>query len=235
MVKPNVLIVEDEVAVGALLAETVANAGCATVVVSDGTTALDRVRSGDFALVVSDIRMPGIDGLELLRRIKAFAPEIEVVMVTALSDMERAREMIRLGASDYLTKPFKLDEVVSSVKRAIDKYQAWKSQCSHQRDLQVQIERQTRQIKEHLLSAQGQCARLRETVDPLQTTYDATLEALILALDYRDHEPKGHTQRVAVFSEEIAKTLDCPVRSLKPSGAVRCFTTSETSASAMRS
>jgi len=207
MVKPNVLIVEDEAAVGALLAETVANAGCATVVVSDGTTALDRVRSGDFALVVSDIRMPGIDGLELLRRIKAFAPEIEVVMVTALSDVERAREMIRLGASDYLTKPFKLDEVVSSVKRAIDKYQAWKSQCSHQRDLQVQIERQTRQIKEHLLSAQGQCARLRETVDTLQTTYDSTLEALILALDYRDHEPKGHAQRVAVFSEEIAKTL----------------------------
>lgn len=207
MVKPNVLIVEDEAAVGALLAETVANAGCATVVVSDGTTALDRVRSGDFALVVSDIRMPGIDGLELLRRIKAFAPEIEVVMVTALSDVERAREMIRLGASDYLTKPFKLDEVVSSVKRAIDKYQAWKSQCSHQRDMQLQIERQTRQIKEHLLSAQEKCARLRETVDTLQTTYDATLEALILALDYRDHEPKGHAQRVAVFSEEIAKTM----------------------------
>ena len=191
MVKPNVLIVEDEPAVGALLAETIASAGCAAVVVSDGATALDRVRSGDFALVVSDIRMPGLDGLELLRRIKAFAPEIEVIIVTALSDVERAREMIRLGASDYLTKPFDLDEVVSSVKRAIDKYQAWKSRCAHQRDLQVQIERQTRQIKEHLLSSQEQCARLRETVDVLQTTYDATLEALILALDYRDHEPKG--------------------------------------------
>src|SRR3990172_6064792 len=207
MVKPNVLIVEDEAVVGALLAETVASAGYATVVVSDGTTALDRVRSGDFALVVSDIRMPGIDGLELLRRIKAFAPEIEVVMVTALSDVEWAREMIRLGASDYLTKPFNLDEVVSSVKRAIDKYQAWKGRCSHQHDLQIQIERQTRQIKEHLLSAQEKCARLRETVDTLQTTYDATLEALILALEYRDHEPKGHAQRVPGLSNERPKDL----------------------------
>jgi len=205
--KPNVLIVEDEPAVGALLAEAIASAGYATVVVSDGTTALDRVRSGNFALVVSDIRMPGIDGLELLRRIKAFAPEIEVVMVTALSDVERAREMIRLGASDYLTKPFNLDEVVASAKRAINKYHVWIDQCAQQRDMQLQIERQTRQIKEHLLSAQEKCVRLRETVDTLQTTYDATLEALIFALDYRDHEPKGHAQRVAVFSEEIAKTM----------------------------
>src|SRR3989338_5422607 len=195
MMKPNVLIVEDEPAVGALLAEAIACVRYAAVVVSDGTAALDRVRSGDFALVVSDIRMPGIDGLELLRRIKAFAPEIEVVMVTALSDVERAREMIRLGASDYLTKPFKLDEVVASVKRAINKYHIWIDQCAQQRDMQLQIERQTRQIKEHLLSAQEKCVRLRETVDTLQTTYDATLEALILALYYRDHKSKGHAQR----------------------------------------
>jgi DNA-binding NtrC family response regulator len=107
------------------LAEAVTGAGYATAVVSDGSSALDRIRSGQFALVLSDVRMPGFDGIELLRRIKAQAPEIEVVMITALADIERAREMIRLGASDYLIKPFTLDEVRMSVKRAVEKYQCW--------------------------------------------------------------------------------------------------------------
>jgi len=207
MTTPNVLIVDDEPAVGALLAEAVSSAGYATAVVSDGSSALDRIRSGQFALVLSDVRMPGFDGIELLRRIKAHAPEIEVVMITALADIERAREMIRLGASDYLIKPFTLDEVRMSVKRAVEKYQCWQDTHAHQRDMAVQIALMARQIKEHLVAAQEKCEQLRETVDTLRETYDVTLEALILALDYRDREPAGHAQRVAVFSEEIAKTL----------------------------
>lgn len=207
MTTPNVLIVDDEPGVGALLAEAVTGAGYATAVVFDGSSALDRIRSGQFALVLSDVRMPGFDGIELLRRIKAHAPEIEVVMITALADIERAREMIRLGASDYLIKPFTLDEVRMSVKRAVGKYQSWQDTHAHQRDMEVQIARQARQIKEHLMAAQEKCEQLRETADTLRETYDVTLEALILALDYRDREPAGHAQRVAVFSEEIAKTL----------------------------
>jgi len=207
MTTPNVLIVDDEPAVGALLAEAVGSAGYATAVVSDGSSALDRIRSGRFALVLSDVRMPGFDGIELLRRIKAHAPEIEVVMITALADIERAREMIRLGASDYLIKPFKLDEVRTSVKRAVEKYRSWQDTHARQHDMENQIAQQARQIREHLMAAQEKCVQLRETADALRETYDATLEALILALDYRDREPTGHAQRVAVFSEEIAKTL----------------------------
>ncbi|MBI3607385.1 MAG: response regulator [Nitrospirae bacterium] len=207
MTTPHVLIVDDEPAVGALLAEAVTGAGYATAVVSDGSTALDRIRSGQFALVLSDIRMPGFDGIELLRRIKAHAPEIEVVMITASSDIERAREMIRLGASDYLIKPFKLDDVRTSVKRAVEKYQGWQTTITRQHDMENQIALQKRQIKEHLLTAQEKCVQLRGTVDALRETYDATLESLIVALDYRDREPAGHAQRVAVFAEEIAKTL----------------------------
>ncbi len=207
MTTPNVLIVDDEPAVGALLADAVTGAGYATAVVSNGSTALDRVRSGQFALVLSDIRMPGMDGMELLRRIKAHAPEIEVVMITASADIDRAREMIRLGASDYLIKPFKLEEVRKSVRRAIEKYQGWQETHSRQHNMEDQIARQARQIKEHLLTAQEKCVQLRETVDTLRETYDTTLEALIVAMDYRDREPAGHAQRVAVFSEEIAKTL----------------------------
>ncbi|MEW6682185.1 MAG: HD domain-containing phosphohydrolase [Nitrospirota bacterium] len=207
MGKPNILVVDDDPAVGALLAETATASGYATVVVTDGAAALDRIRSGEFALVITDIRMPGLDGIELLRRIKAFAPEVEVIVVTALPDVERARDMIRLGASDFLTKPFRLGEVRSSVTRAIDKHLAWRERWTQQQDLKAQVERQARQVREQLVTAQERSAALRDRLDTLRAAYDATIEGLMFALDSRDRASLGHSQRVAVFSEEIAKTL----------------------------
>jgi putative nucleotidyltransferase with HDIG domain len=207
MSKPNILVVDDDPAVGALLAETATASGYTTLVVTDGTAALDRIRSGEFALVITDIRMPGIDGIDLLRRIKAFAPEVEVIVVTAQPDVERARDMIRLGASDFLTKPFQLDEVRSSVTRSIDKYLAWKERWTQQQDLRAQVERQARQVREQLATSQERSAALRDRLDTLRAAYDATIEGLMFALDSRDRASLGHSQRVAVFSEEIAKTL----------------------------
>jgi len=207
MSRPNILVVDDDPAVGALLAETATASGYTTVVVTDGTAALERIRSGEFALVLTDVRMPGLDGIELLRRIKAFAPEVEVIVVTAAPDIDRARDMIRLGASDFLTKPFRLEEVRASVTRAIDKYGAWRERWTQQRDLKAQVERQARQIREQLVTAQERSAALRDSLDILRAAYDATIEGLMFALDSRDRATLGHSQRVAVFSEEIAKTL----------------------------
>lgn len=208
MSQAHVLVVDDEPAIGAFLAEAVTStAGYPTVVVTDGASALDRIRSAEFALVVTDIGMPGIDGIELLRRVKAFSPEVEVILVATSADVDRAKEMIRLGASDYLTKPLQLSEVRASIQRAIDRYKTSKVRWMHQQDLRAQVERQARQIKEQLVTAQERCADLRRTVETLRSTYDATIEALMFALDSRDRESLGHSQRVAVFSEEIAKTL----------------------------
>lgn len=207
MRKPNILVVDDEPAVGAALAETATAAGYLAVVVTDGSAALDRIRSGEFALVLTDIKIPGIDGIELLRRIKAFSPEVEVIVVTGQPDVERAREMIRLGASDFLTKPFQLEEVRASIQRAVGKYEASMARWTQQKDLKAQVERQARQVREQLVTVQERSVTLRENVETLRATYDATIEALMFALDSRDHASLGHSQRVAVFSEEIAKTL----------------------------
>src|SRR5574341_537776 len=219
MSKPQILVVDDESAVGALLAETVTATGYTAVVVTDGSSALDRIRSSEFAVELTDIRMPGIDGIELLRRIKAFSPEVEVIVVTALTDVDHAKELIRLGASDFLTKPFQLEEVRASIKRAIAKYEAWKTRWSQQRDLKAQVERQARQVKEQLVTAQERSAALRERVDALRATYDATIEALMFSLDSRDRASLGHSQRVAVFSEDIGKIV-VPDTVLRKAGAL---------------
>lgn len=201
------VLVVDEPAAGAALAQVVTSLGYAAAVAPGGPAALERIRTEEFALVITDLGMPGLDGMDLLRRVKAFAPEIDVMVVTALADFERAKDLIRLGAADYLTKPFKESDVAQGVRRSIDRYRAWKTKSAQQQDVKLLIERQTQQIKEHLITSQEKCGQLRRQVETLRTTYDATLEALIVALDSRGHEPPGHAQRLAVFSEEIAKTL----------------------------
>ncbi|MEO5656843.1 MAG: HD domain-containing phosphohydrolase [Nitrospiria bacterium] len=202
----NVLVVDIEPTV-ASLAQVVKSLGFSAVVATDGRAALDRIRTEEFALVIANFGIPGLDGIDLIRRVKAFAPEIEVIVVTALPDVERAKDLIRLGAADYLSIPYRESEVARSVRRSIDKYRAWKTKSAQQQDIKLLIERQTRQINDHLITSQEKCGQLRGQVETLRTTYDATLEALIVALDSRGHEPLGHAQRLAVFSEEIAKTL----------------------------
>src|SRR5512145_397087 len=89
--------------------------------VPDGPTALDVVRSTQVDLVLLDIRLPGMDGIEVLERIKAIDEGVEVVLVTAVRTVRTAVAAMKLGAFDYLTKPFEEDELLSLVRRALDR------------------------------------------------------------------------------------------------------------------
>src|SRR5512145_3062707 len=89
--------------------------------VPDGPTALDVVRSTQVDLVLLDIRLPGMDGIEVLERIKAIDESMEVVLVTAVKTVRTAVAAMKLGAFDYLTKPFEEDELLALVRRALEK------------------------------------------------------------------------------------------------------------------
>jgi DNA-binding NtrC family response regulator len=89
--------------------------------VSDGREALRRVEAGRFDIMVLDIMMPGIDGLEVLRRVKETHPDIDVIMVTGLSQIDTAVRAMKLGAFDYLAKPFDPDELMIVVERALER------------------------------------------------------------------------------------------------------------------
>src|SRR5512143_3282526 len=89
--------------------------------VPDGTQALDVVRSCQVDLVLLDIRMPGMDGITVLERMKALDDQIEVILVTAVMEVRSAVAAMKLGAFDYLTKPFEEEEVLASISRALKK------------------------------------------------------------------------------------------------------------------
>jgi DNA-binding NtrC family response regulator len=125
---PSVLIVDDEPRILTLLSSLLKTNAIDSVPARDGTQALKALADQTFDCIVSDIRMTPMDGMELFRNVRTSNPEIPFVLLTAYGTVETAIEAMRLGAFDYLTKPFKIDDFLTVIRRAI----AYKSVVGNQ-------------------------------------------------------------------------------------------------------
>ncbi len=117
---PNVWVVDDERSIRWVLDKALSAEGLNVTCYESGRSLLSDIDDNPPQAIVSDIRMPGIDGLDLLSRIRAGYPDIPVIIMTAHSDLESAVSSIQGGAFEYIPKPFEVDEAVAVVKRAID-------------------------------------------------------------------------------------------------------------------
>ena len=115
----TVLIVDDEVRLGELLSASIADRGYRTIVCTSAEEALEAFDPVTIDLVISDLRMPGADGRTLLHEIRALAPDMPVVLITAYTSMRDAVEMIKEGAFDYISKPFEMDDILATIERAL--------------------------------------------------------------------------------------------------------------------
>ena len=120
MATERVLIVDDDESVRWVLKKALEKEGVETALARNASEGLERIKEGDIAIVLMDIRMPGISGLEALEKIQADGHGISVIIMTAQATMQNAIEAMRRGAFDYITKPFDLDEVNLLVKKAIE-------------------------------------------------------------------------------------------------------------------
>lgn len=122
MSSERILIVDDESVIQELLSSFLTEKGYRTTAVGSAEEAVARLADTDYDVVLCDIRLPGKDGLLLLNEIKHIMPETEVIMITGHASMESSIEAVRMGAYDYLMKPFDdLDEVSFTVERALEK------------------------------------------------------------------------------------------------------------------
>jgi DNA-binding NtrC family response regulator len=124
-----ILVAEDEPGVRESLAEVLRDAGYTVHTAVDGRAALAALEEHDFAVVVTDLRMPGADGLAVLRRAREISPQTLVVVMTAHGSVETAVDALRAGATDYLLKPIMMDEILAKVERLLEyRHVAWQMQ-----------------------------------------------------------------------------------------------------------
>lgn len=121
MDRATILIVEDEETQRSLLAGLLRKEGYTVEEAGDGTTALDLFRARTIDLALLDFKLPDMDGLAILKGLKEINPEIEVIMITAFGSIENAVNALKLGASEYLTKPIDLDDLLFKIKKIEDK------------------------------------------------------------------------------------------------------------------
>jgi len=157
--QPRVLVIEDEVSIGSLLHKVLSKNSFETTIVESGREALSFLRTQGFEVVLLDIGLPDVSGLELIKQISNEHPELSIVMVTGLGDVESAVEAMKLGAADYLTKPFDLDVIVSRVEQALEqKYMAVMAN-DYQRQLANRVADQSEQLRSMTTYAVGKLMR----------------------------------------------------------------------------
>lgn len=135
--KSKILVVDDEPGMRDFLEIMLQKEGYAVETVPDGLRAVERVENTLFDLCIADIQMPKMNGIELLRRLGEKSPETTVIMITAFASHETAIEAMKLGAYDYITKPFKIDEIKLVIKKALDKKRLERENSRLKKELQT--------------------------------------------------------------------------------------------------
>jgi DNA-binding NtrC family response regulator len=118
--RPKILVIDDEESICQLLEIMLTEEGYWVQTVTNYNDAMNHLESESFDLIVSDIMMPGKDGLTLLKDAKQFDPDLPIILITAYASLSSAVEALRKGAFDYITKPFQIDQIKFSVKRALE-------------------------------------------------------------------------------------------------------------------
>lgn len=183
---PFCLIVDDEPRLRQVLMHLMRNDGFRCVEAGNGEEALALLEHHPITLVMSDLRMPKMDGLELLRQTRGRWPDVAVVMITAVADVEVAVSCLAIGAMDYLTKPFHLEEVRARVAQALEKRRLVIENRGYQESLQAKVAVQARRLEELFL---------------------ASIQSLAEALEVKDPYTRGHSIRVSHYAAMIAREM----------------------------
>jgi putative nucleotidyltransferase with HDIG domain len=202
MPNDRILVVDDEETIREIVSSMLGGAHFQTRQASSGVEALSILESGDeFDLVLSDLMMAEMDGITLLGRAKERYPDMPIVMVTAVSDISVALQALRNGAYDYLLKPFEREQLLATVRRALENRRLKRENDAYRTNLEALVAARTQQWKTAL--------------SKLEESYDITLAALGDALDLKDNETEFHSRRVTAFTIAIARKMGLSKEEIK--------------------
>lgn len=200
LVDRRLLIVDDDDSVRRIVAELLTEEGYEPTTTAGAEEGIAQMRERCFPLVITDLKMPNRDGLWFLRELRREFPDTAIVMMTGYGQVDTAVEALRLGATDYLTKPIRANQLFTSVLRALDRRRLELENRAYQRGLEGVVQAKTQE--------------LAVAYEEISETYRITLEALVTALDARECETGYHSQRVVRFSLAIGEKLDLDARDM---------------------
>ncbi|MGH9469124.1 MAG: HD domain-containing phosphohydrolase, partial [Terriglobia bacterium] len=195
------LVVDDEQAICDLLIEKLRSEGYECRACRDAEQALGLLRRESFDVILSDLRMPGISGMELMKRVQEESPRSAFLLVTGEQDVRVGIEAMKLGASDYVVKPFRLEPVLHSVTQALAK-----------KRLEIELENYRQRLEQMV---EERTSELENALRQIESTYEETLQALGAAIDLRDTGTAGHSFRVTQYALEIGHSMGCSAGELK--------------------
>jgi response regulator RpfG family c-di-GMP phosphodiesterase len=183
---PYCLIVDDEPRLRQVMVHLMRSDGFQCIEAGNGIEALEQLANFQVTLVLSDLRMPKMDGFELLREIRDHYPDSAVVMITAVADVEIAVNCLAIGAADYVIKPYQLEDVRARVAQALEKRRLILENRAYRESLEERVQQQARRLEELFL---------------------ASVQSLAEALELKDPYTRGHSIRVSQYSSVIARSM----------------------------
>lgn len=184
--RAKVLVVDDETTIRDLICDCLSLEGYECLSAPSAVEALAKLDQIPFDLVICDVKMPGKSGLELLQETREKHPDTAVIMATAVAELSTAIDSLKMGAHDYVLKPFNLTDMALSVNRALEIRRLEKENREYQLHLEEKVEEQTRLVQELFLGG---------------------IRALAEALEAKDEYTRGHSQRVMELSRPLAGGL----------------------------
>jgi len=185
----RILIVDDEADVRAILSRWLEREGYQCVTAANAKEACEHLRDGDFALLVTDIMMPGVSGIDLLTIVKQKFPDVAVLMATAVDDRQTAIQALQIGAYGYIVKPFERNEVVINVVNALERRRLVLASQEYEQRLE---------------------GRVREQTEDIRQSREEILLRLIAAQELRHDETGAHVRRIGLYSEVLASRMGQP-------------------------
>ena len=183
----RILVVDDEPKICEFLGILLGREGYKTDSAYSAAEALARIEQNSYDLVLTDLKMPGMDGFELITRLKKIRPDLPVIMITGYATVETAVQALRYGVDDYVTKPFNIDELRKVIARSLQSATA---------------QQQKQELAAQLQAAGAELARCRKLVEEQCVS---VIQMLVAKVEARDKFMIGHSRRVAEYACALAK------------------------------
>ena len=195
------LVVDDEEPVRKLLKRLLDRNGYECVVAADVEEAQSLMRGKSFSLVLTDMNMPGVSGLDLIMQVTADHPDVATVMVTGLDDAKLANAALEMGAYGYIIKPFEPNEVLINVANALRRRTLEIENRSHRVRLEQMVKDRTSELWNTI-------AQLENAEKELRLSREETIQKLSIAAEFRDDETGRHIERMSRYCGLLAGTMD---------------------------